>query len=53
MIISRGDPTIFINFSQRPISATLLVLSAIALVVVFLPNVAKKREEVFVEADPV
>ena len=51
MILSRGDPTIFINFSERPISATLLTLSAIALVIVFLPNVARKRKEVFVEED--
>ena len=51
MIISRGDPTIFINFAERPISAVLLTLSAIALVVVFLPNVAKKRKEVFVEEE--
>jgi putative tricarboxylic transport membrane protein len=51
MIISRGDPTIFINFAERPISATLLTLSAIALVIVFLPNVAKKRKEVFVEEE--
>ncbi len=51
MIISRGDPTIFINFAERPISATLLVLSAIALAVVFLPNIAKKREQVFEEVE--
>ncbi|MGQ4273106.1 tripartite tricarboxylate transporter permease [Terrihabitans sp. B22-R8] len=51
MIISRGDPTIFFNFSQRPISATLLVLAALALVIVFLPAVKKKREEVFVEEE--
>ena len=51
MIISRGDPTIFINFAERPISATLLVLSAIALAVVFLPNIAKKRAEVFEEVE--
>jgi len=46
MILSRGNPMIFL---ERPISATLLVLSAIALVVVLMPAVAKKREEVFVE----
>src|SRR5690606_29073253 len=51
MIISRGDPTIFINFYERPISAILLTLSVIALVIVFLPNVAKKRKEVFVEEE--
>ncbi|WP_088348317.1 MULTISPECIES: tripartite tricarboxylate transporter permease [Rhodomicrobium] len=48
MIISRGDPMIFLN---RPISLTLLLLSVAALVVVFLPSVAKKREQVFVEDD--
>ena len=51
MIISRGDPTIFVNFADRPISAVLLLLSAIMLVIVFLPNIAKKREEVFEESD--
>jgi putative tricarboxylic transport membrane protein len=48
MIISRGDPMIFLN---RPISLGLLIMAAIALVVVFLPTVAKKREQVFVEDD--
>jgi TctA family transporter len=51
MIISRGDPTIFINFVERPISATLLVLAFIALVVTFLPSIRKKRDEVFVEEE--
>jgi len=46
MIISRGDPLIFV---ERPISAVLLVLTAIALVIVFTPAIAKKRDEVFVE----
>jgi putative tricarboxylic transport membrane protein len=46
MIISRGDPIVFF---QRPLSATLLVLSLVALVVVFLPNISRKREEVFTE----
>ena len=48
MILSRGDPMIFLN---RPISATLLALAAIALVVAVLPSVRKKRDEVFVEED--
>jgi TctA family transporter len=38
-------------FLNRPISLTLLILAALALVIVFLPAVAKKREEVFVEDD--
>ena len=48
MIISRGDP---LTFLERPISAALLALAVIALVIVLLPNVARKREEVFVEED--
>ena len=48
MIISRGDPMIFI---QRPISLGLLVVAVLALVIVFLPSIARKREQVFVEDD--
>jgi putative tricarboxylic transport membrane protein len=48
MILGRGDPTIFVS---RPISLLLLVLTAIVLVVMLLPAIRKKREEVFVEAD--
>jgi putative tricarboxylic transport membrane protein len=46
MILSRGDPTTFVT---RPISALLLAVAALVLVVVFLPSVRRKREEVFVE----
>jgi putative tricarboxylic transport membrane protein len=46
MIRSRGDPTTFVT---RPISATLLAIAVAVLIVVFLPSVKKKREEVFVE----
>jgi TctA family transporter len=44
MTISRGDPTVFVT---RPLSATLLGLALILLVIVFLPAIAKKREEAF------
>jgi putative tricarboxylic transport membrane protein len=46
MIISRGDPMVFVT---RPISAVLIFLAAAVLIVVLLPSVAKKREEVFLE----
>ncbi|WP_309083293.1 tripartite tricarboxylate transporter permease [Chelativorans sp.] len=46
MILSRGDPT---TFFTRPISAILLLIALAVLVVVFLPAVRRKREEVFVE----
>ena len=48
MIISRGDPMTFI---ERPISATLLALAAIAIILSLLPAIRRKREEVFVEED--
>lgn len=48
MILGRGDPTTFLT---RPISATLLALTVIVLVVVLLPAIRRKRNEVFVEAD--
>ncbi|HEY9211277.1 MAG TPA: tripartite tricarboxylate transporter permease [Ancylobacter sp.] len=46
LLISRGDPTVFIT---RPLSATMLGLAALALIVVLLPSVRKKREEAFKE----
>ncbi|MDE2600598.1 MAG: tripartite tricarboxylate transporter permease [Rhodocyclaceae bacterium] len=41
LVLSRGDATVFIT---RPISATMLTLSAIALVVVLAPAVRKQRD---------
>ncbi|TIQ47972.1 MAG: tripartite tricarboxylate transporter permease, partial [Mesorhizobium sp.] len=46
MILARGDPSTFVT---RPISAGLLFIAFAVLVIVFLPAVKKKREEVFVE----
>ena len=48
MILSRGDPTTFVT---RPISAALLILSLAILVLVFLPQIRKRRDEVFTETD--
>ena len=48
MILSRGDPTTFLT---RPISSGLLVVSLIVMVLVFLPQIRKRREEVFTESD--
>jgi putative tricarboxylic transport membrane protein len=41
MLLSRGDPLVFI---QRPISATLLAIAALAMCAVLLPSFAKTRE---------
>ena len=48
MILSRGDPTTFVT---RPISAGLLVLALAVLVLVFLPQIRRRRDEVFTESD--
>ncbi len=48
MIISRGDATVFFT---RPLSAALLAIAVLVLIVVLLPNVARKREQVFQEED--
>jgi TctA family transporter len=46
MLLSRGDP---LTFFTNPISAGMLIASAILLVIVILPAVRKKREDVFTE----
>jgi putative tricarboxylic transport membrane protein len=46
MLIARGDATVFLT---RPISATLLAISALMLTLAVLPTLRKKREEVFTE----
>jgi putative tricarboxylic transport membrane protein len=46
MLIARGDWTVFLT---RPISAGLLIVSAILLIIAVLPMIRKKRDEVFVE----
>jgi TctA family transporter len=48
MIISRGDPTIFLT---RPISAGLLIAALLALSLAVLPAIRRKREEVFQEEE--
>ena len=44
MYLSRGDPMVFL---ERPISAILLAMSLALLVLLVLPEVKRKREEVF------
>ena len=46
LLLSRSDPMVFL---QRPISATMLILSAVAMAVVLSPSLRKKREEAFEE----
>ncbi len=46
LLLSRSDPMVFLN---RPISATMLAMAVLALAVVLLPALRKKREEAFKE----
>ena len=46
MLISGGDVTVFVT---RPISAGLLAAAVLTLIVVSMPNIRKRRAEVFVE----
>jgi putative tricarboxylic transport membrane protein len=46
LILSRGDPTIFVT---RPISAAMLLLSLLALIAVVLPAIRRTRGAAFVE----
>ncbi|MFO1314905.1 MAG: tripartite tricarboxylate transporter permease [Burkholderiales bacterium] len=46
LLITKGNPVVFVT---RPISATLLAVSAVALVAVLLPALSKRREEAFQE----
>jgi TctA family transporter len=46
MLLSRGDPTIFL---RRPISVGILLLAGLALVVAVVPAIRTKREEAFQE----
>ena len=46
LVLSRGDFTVFF---RRPISLGMLLMAAALLVLIVVPNIRKKREEVFVE----
>src|ERR1700742_709907 len=46
MLIARGDATVFLT---RPISGSLIAISAILLIIAMLPNTRRRRDEVLVE----
>jgi putative tricarboxylic transport membrane protein len=48
MLLSRGDPMTFLT---RPLSAAMLAAAALLLILIVLPNLRKKREEVFEEGE--
>jgi TctA family transporter len=44
MTISRGDWSVFVT---RPLSATMLAIALVLVIIVFLPAIARKRQEAF------
>ncbi|MNC96692.1 hypothetical protein D3C83_141350 [compost metagenome] len=48
MLLSRGDPWVFVSPS-KPISMGFLLAAITLLVIIALPALRKRREEVFVE----
>jgi len=48
MLLSRGDPTVFLT---RPLSLAMLLAAAGLLILIVLPTLRKKREEVFEEGE--
>ena len=49
MLLARGDPTVFLT---RPISAGFLIAAAIVLLLLALPMLRRKREQVFRDEEP-
>jgi TctA family transporter len=46
LLISRGDPTVFV---KRPISAAMLAVAVLAMAAVLAPAVSKRRQAAFKE----
>jgi TctA family transporter len=46
LLISRGDPTIFVT---RPLSATFLVATVVLLLILIVPSIRRKRKEALAE----
>ncbi len=48
MLLSRGDATVFFT---RPLSLTLLIMAGVLVAIVAVPQISRKREEAFQDAD--
>jgi putative tricarboxylic transport membrane protein len=46
LLISRGDPTVFVT---RPISAAFLIATVLLLIIMVLPAIRRRREQVYAE----
>jgi TctA family transporter len=46
LLLSRGDPTVFVT---RPLSLVMLLMAASLLLLIVVPNIRRKRADVFAE----
>jgi TctA family transporter len=49
MLLSRGDPMVFVDYQNRPISTVLLGICAIALASMLLPGLRKSKDKALAE----
>jgi hypothetical protein len=49
MTLSRGDPMIFLDLGEHPISAAMLAVAVLAMIAVVLPAVRATRARAFAE----
>jgi TctA family transporter len=49
MTLSRGDPMIFLDLGEHPISAAMLLLATLAMIAVVLPALRATRHKTFAE----
>jgi TctA family transporter len=49
LLVSRGDPLVFVDPSKNPISFGFLLTALVLVVLIALPAIRKRREETFVE----
>ena len=49
MLLSRGDPWVFVDYEKQKLSLFFLVISAVVLLFIIMPNIRKARETAFQE----
>ena len=49
ILMSRGDWSVFVDYVNRPISATLIAIAVVLIIISFLPAINKGRNKVFTE----
>ncbi|MFM7346483.1 MAG: tripartite tricarboxylate transporter permease [Tagaea sp.] len=49
LLLSRGDWSVFVDVTNRPISAGLIAVAVVLLIVAALPSMSRKRDKIFTE----